>query len=194
MFLSSYQRSDSNRTHTGRGCSQVRGPWKTADIRSVLHPEAANASCHASRRHKKSESETSLESVQALHFTGALKMAPFNNTPVVYLFCREFVTWSTHSPVMLSTSCGTTLKRTWVCWGRLWIRTWTTQPLPFIWFWTPAQNSLQVLFNVPENSATSSVYVKKHDINSAECWQRVPRCNTWSVLQTRTATVGEAHL
>lgn len=78
-----------------------------------------------------------------LHVTGIEKMASCNNT--VVFCCRELVTWSTPGPMMSSTSCGTTLKRTCVCWARRWIRTLTTRPLQFIWFSIPAQSSLQVI-------------------------------------------------
>lgn len=60
--------------------------------------------------------------------------------------CRKSVHWSTPHRMMSLNSCGIILKRTWRFWGRLWIRTWTTQRLQFTWSW---HDSLQVILTQP---------------------------------------------
>lgn len=82
---SSCQRSNPTRTYSGTGWSTVRSPWKTDDVCSVLHPEAANAPRHASRRHKKWESATSLDTASPPPVTSVSKIkAPFSHTPVCF--------------------------------------------------------------------------------------------------------------
>lgn len=69
--------------------------------------------------------------------------------------CRALLTWSTPGPVMFSASCGNILKRTWVCWGRRWIRTRTTRLLLFIWSSTPALSSLEVKLTFRRSSSNT---------------------------------------
>ncbi len=52
------QRSNSDRTYLRRSSSAVWSPWQADDLRSVLRSAAAHTPRHASRRHKKSQSET----------------------------------------------------------------------------------------------------------------------------------------
>ncbi len=129
-----------------------------------------------------------------LHITGMERIALCNNTFVVVFCCRELVSWSIPDLLMFSSSCGTTLKRTWVCWGRRWIRTWTTQRLQFTWFSIPAQKPQEVILTFQRFPAFCFYpSCKNMWLHSAECLQRFPH-KTRSVLQRRTATVGEAGL
>lgn len=58
LLCMKHHRSNSDRTRVRRGSSEVWSPWKTDDLRSVLHPAAPHTPRHASGRCQKQQSET----------------------------------------------------------------------------------------------------------------------------------------
>lgn len=150
------QRSNSDRTHTRRGSSEVWSPWETAAYCSVLRPAAVHSPRHASRSHKKSKSETSAKWAPDMTYYRYWEDNIMQYNVILGCFCcRALLTWSTPGPVMFSASCGNILKRTWVCWGRRWIRTRTTRLLLFIWSSTPALSLLEVKLTFQHSSSNT---------------------------------------